>query len=57
MVIITIYIDDLIIAVDSNVEVENIKSLLQPKFEMKDLGELRCFLGIQAMRMHEVTWM
>lgn len=41
IVVITIYVDDLIVMGDNEVEVEHLKKLLKWKFEMKDLGKLR----------------
>ena len=55
--VITIYVDDLIVAGDSETEVENVKGLLKQKFEMKDLGELRYFLGIEVIRTPEGIWL
>ena len=40
-VVITIYVDDLIVAGDSDVDVESVKNLLKQKIEMKDLGKLK----------------
>ncbi len=39
IVVIIIYVDDLIITVDSDVNISNLKKLLKQKFEMRDLGE------------------
>jgi len=41
IIVIVIYVDDLIIVGDSDVDISNLKKLLKQKFEMKDLGELR----------------
>ena len=49
IVLITIYVDDLIIVGDSETEIEHVKGLLKEEFEMKDLGELRYFLGIEVI--------
>ncbi len=49
IIVIVIYVDDLIIVGDSDVDISNLKKLLKQKFEMKDLGELRCFLGIEVI--------
>ncbi|MCO5547509.1 hypothetical protein L7F22_000959 [Adiantum nelumboides] len=46
-VLITIYVDDLIIVGDSEIEIEHVKGLLKKDFEMKDLGELRYFFGLE----------
>jgi hypothetical protein len=39
IVVIVIYVDDLIITRDNNVEISDLKKILKQKFEMKDLGE------------------
>ena len=47
----------IVVANDSDVKVENVKGLLKQKFEMKDLGELRYFLGIEVIRTLESIWL
>ena len=54
---VTIYVDDLIIGGDHLDEVEHIKGLLKQEFEMKDLGELRFFLGIEIIRTKTGIWL
>jgi hypothetical protein len=49
-VYILLYVDDFIIASKDLQEMTNIKTKLKGKFKMKDLGNLRYFLGIQIMR-------
>jgi hypothetical protein len=49
IIIIVIYVDDLIITRDSDVNISNLKKLLKQKFEMKDLGELCYFLSIEII--------
>ncbi len=48
IIIIVIYVDDLIITEDSDVDISNLKKLLKQKFVMKDLGELCYFLDIEV---------
>ncbi|MCO5562729.1 hypothetical protein L7F22_016361 [Adiantum nelumboides] len=55
-VLITIYVDDLIITGDNETEIEHVKGLLK-EFEMKDLGELRYFLGLEVIRTTEGIWL
>ena len=55
--VITIYVDDLIIVGDSAMEIDHVKSLLKQEFEMKDLGELRYFLGIEVIRTPKGIWL
>ena len=54
---ITIYVDDLIIVGDSETKIEHVKGLLKEEFEMKDLGELRYFLGIEVIRTADGIWL
>ena len=57
LVFVTIYVDDLIIGGDHVDEVEHIKGLLKQEFEMKDLGELHFFLGIEIIRTKTGIWL
>jgi hypothetical protein len=50
IIIIVIYVDDLIITRDNDVDISDLKKLLKQKFEMKDLGKLHYFLGIEVMQ-------
>lgn len=50
MTIISVYVDDLIIACDSTENLLNIKNALNQKFSMTDLGELHYCLGMQITR-------
>jgi hypothetical protein len=57
IIIIVIYVDDLIIIGDSDVNISNLKKLLKQKFEMKDLGELHHFLGIEVIQPPKGIWL
>ena len=57
LVIIVIYIDDLIIIGDDKVQIANVKKVLGTKFDMKDLGELMYFLGIEVIRTSQGIWL
>jgi len=57
IMVITTYVDDLIVGGQNEEEIEHVKSLLKQKFDMKDLGELRYFLGIEGIRVHEGIWL
>jgi len=49
IVVIVIYVDDLIITRNSDVDISDLKKIFKQKFEMKDLGKLRYFLGIEVI--------
>ena len=57
IVIITIYVDDLIVGGDSMDEIEHVKGLLKKQFDMKDLGDLRYFLGIEVICTPDGIWL
>lgn len=42
-----VYVDDILIASDNKVVVEELKVMLDQKFKLKDLGELKYFLGLE----------
>jgi hypothetical protein len=45
-----------IITGNNNVDISDLKKLLKQKFEMKDLGELRYFLGIEVIQSPKRIW-
>ena len=45
-----IYVDDIIIASDSEDAIDSVKSFLHRTFKIKDLGQLRYFLGLKIAR-------
>jgi hypothetical protein len=57
IVVIVIYVDDLIIAKDSDVDIFDLKKLLKQNFEMKDLGKLSYFLGIEVIQSFKGIWL
>jgi hypothetical protein len=57
IVIIIIYVDDLISTRDSDVDIFDLNKLLKQKFEMKDLGKLRYFLGIEVIQSPKGIWL
>jgi len=57
IVMIVIYVDDLIITGDSDVDIFDLKKLLKQKFEMKDLGKLRYILDIEVIQSPKGIWL
>jgi hypothetical protein len=57
IIVIVIYVDDLIITGDSDVDIFDLKKLLKQKFEMKDLGNLCYFLGIEVIQSPKGIWL
>jgi len=47
------YVDDIIITGDNHHEIEKLKQQLREAFEVKDLGELKYFLGLEVARSKE----
>jgi hypothetical protein len=48
--ILAVYVDDIIIIGDDEAEIGRLKQCLSNAFEVKDLGQLRYFLGIEVAR-------
>jgi len=57
IVVIVIYVDDLIITRDSDADIFDLKKFLKQKFEMKDLGELHYFFGIEVIQSSKKIWL
>ena len=58
-IIIGVYVDDFVIAGKSSERIEQVKTSLSEKFDVKDLGELHYFLGVQIVKDHKrgTVWM
>ena len=50
MTILIVYVDDIVLNRDDIGEVERLKKVLATKFEVKDLGQMRYFLGMEVAR-------
>ena len=50
IVVLIIYIDDIIVTSNNVDEIKRLKEVLAKAFEIKDLGILRYFLGIEVVR-------
>ncbi|KAG7547985.1 Integrase catalytic core [Arabidopsis suecica] len=53
IVVVLIYVDDLIISGDNKEGINSTKTFLKSTFDIKDLGELKYFLGIEVCRSPE----
>ncbi|XP_038875008.1 uncharacterized mitochondrial protein AtMg00810-like [Benincasa hispida] len=53
MAILIVYVDDIVISGDDASEIERLKKRMAEKFEIKDLGKLKYFLGIEVARSKE----
>ena len=47
---ILLYVDDMIITGDDNAEITRLRNDLSVRFEMKNLGEAQCFLGLEVKK-------
>jgi len=52
IIVIVIYVDDLIITRDNDVDISDLKKFLNKKFEMKDLGKFYYFFSAEIMKLH-----
>ena len=48
--ILIVYVDDIILNGDDTAEMERLKKCFASEFEIKDLGSLRYFLGMEIAR-------
>ena len=55
--IIGVYVDDFVIAAERPEKIEEVKVALAQKFDVKDLGKLHYFLGVQVIQDNGTVWM
>jgi hypothetical protein len=48
--ILIVYVDDIVLTGNDDGEIQNLKHRLSNEFEIKDLGSLKYFLGIEVVR-------
>ena len=49
-VIVAVYVDDILVATQTKKKMDEIKGMIAKRFNVKDMGELQSFLGIQVKR-------
>ena len=50
------WVDDIVVTANSKQSIDNFKQLMKEKFQMKDLGKISYFLGIQfKQKEHSIT--
>jgi len=49
--ILIVYVNDIIVTWNDNSEMNNLKEMLANEFEIKNLGNLRYFLGMEVVRL------
>ena|SRR5436190_1871208 len=50
MTLLIVYVDDIVLTRDETEEISSLKQKLANEFEIKDLGALKYFLGIEVAR-------
>ena len=48
--VLLVYVDDVLVACNDKVEIDGFKVLLDDRFKLKDLGDLKYFLGLEVAR-------
>ena len=56
IVVLLVYVDDIIITLSEKAGIQSTKKFLKYVFEIKDLGEMKYFLGSEICRSNEVCF-
>lgn len=54
--IVAVYVDDIVLAGPSDEKITEVKQNISERFEVKDMGELKYFLGIQVIQEDGKVW-
>ncbi|XP_047256246.1 uncharacterized mitochondrial protein AtMg00810-like [Capsicum annuum] len=57
LIVVLVYVDDLLVTSSTLVHIQKTRKILKSKFKMKDLGELKYFLGIGFFRSKKGIYM
>ncbi|EOY08988.1 Cysteine-rich RLK (RECEPTOR-like protein kinase) 8 [Theobroma cacao] len=57
LLIVSLYVDDLLVTGNCEQALQNFKSHMQTKFEMSDLGLMRYFLGLEVHHLRTDIWL
>ena len=52
-----VYVDDIVLAGESTQRIVEVKEALSKKFDVKDLGKLNYFLGVQVEHKDSKVWL
>ncbi len=55
-VIVAVYVDDILIATESEEKMNQVKQMIASRFNVKDLGKLKSFLGVQVKQEDNGIW-
>jgi Reverse transcriptase (RNA-dependent DNA polymerase) len=55
--VVLVYVDDIIVTGNNQIEIDCVKKDLKQKFEIKDLGKLKYFLGIEITHSQKVFFL
>lgn len=50
LLVYVVYVDDVLLASDNLIEIQHLNTFLHDKFTIKDLGQLKYFLGLEVAR-------
>ena len=53
--LVLLYVDDMIISGDNEYEISHLRNDLSIRFEMKNLGEVGYFLGLEVSSLHSTA--
>ena len=55
-VIVAVYVDDILIATETKNKMNHVKEMIAQRFNVRDLGQLKSFLGVQVKQDNDGIW-